>query len=235
MTKTSTRPKARVPAERAQRFIFAPRAGNPRLSREEQKAQRAQALLEAAWAMFCESGYEALTIEAVAERAGFSRQPVYTLFGDMQNLFYELQRRATIEVVDLLFTHLRPDASLRENLKQVAQVVAAELNSDKPAYGERLFIVAQTIALSRPEIAAKLQEQARWVIGEIARIIRRSPLAKGEVLRSEPEVIAAHLAAHINGLTTVQFQTGQRFASADDLAALFLYCAFKSPAPAAGK
>ncbi len=203
-----------------------PRTQPVRKSREEQKSERKEQLLEAAWALFCEGGYESLTIEQVADRAGYSRQPVYTLFGDLQNLFCELQTRATVQVVELLFKSLRPGLTLREALTKVAQVVATELNRDKPTSGERLFIVAQTIALSRPDIAARMQTQARWVIDEIARFIRRSPLAKGETLRSEPEVIAAHLAAHINGLTTVQFQTGKRYASAADLTDLFLFFAF---------
>jgi TetR/AcrR family transcriptional repressor of mexJK operon len=200
-----------------------------RLTREQKKTERAKALLDAAWAVFCEVGYEKLTIEEVADRAGYSRQPVYTLFGDKQNLFYELQSRSTIAVMDLLFAHLQPAASLRENLTKVAQVVAEQLNSNKPTYGERLYVVAQTIALSRPDIAAKLQAQARWVIDDIARLIRRSPLGRGEALRSAPEVIAAHLAAHINGLTTVQFQTGKRYASARDLTEIFLFLALARP------
>jgi AcrR family transcriptional regulator len=205
----------------------APRLLRRRLTREEQKAQRAQEILEAAWAVFCEKGYEALSIEDVAERAGYSRQPVYTLFGDKQNLFFELQSRATVEVVKLLFGDIRPGAGLRETLVKVAHATAEQLNQHKPTYGERLFVVAQIIAMSRPDIAAKLQEQARWVIDEIAAVIRRLRLAKGEELRGEPEVIATHLAAHINGLTTVQFQTGNRLTKVEDLVDTFLFLAFK--------
>ncbi|HVT37259.1 MAG TPA: TetR/AcrR family transcriptional regulator [Nevskiaceae bacterium] len=197
------------------------------MTREQKKAQRAQALLDAAWAAFCELGYEKLTIEDVADRAGYSRQPVYTLFGDKQNLIFELQSRATRQVVDLLFAHLRPGASLRENLTRVAQVVASELGSNHPTYGEQLFIVAQAIALNRPDIADKVRAQARWVIDDIARVIQRSPLARGEKLRSQPETIAAHLAAHINGLTTVQYQTGKRYASARELTEIFLFFALE--------
>lgn len=203
----------------------APSRTRNRLSRDEKKVERAKELLDAAWLAFCELGYEKLTIEDVADRAGYSRQPVYTLFGDKQNLIFELQSRATTEVMDLLFAHLRQGSDLRDNLARLAQIVAEQLSSRKPTHGEQLLIVAQTIALNRPDIAAKLQFQARWVIDEIARLIRRWPLAGGDALRSEPEVIAAHLAAHINGLTTVQYQTGQQFASAKDLEEIFLFLA----------
>lgn len=198
-------------------------------TRDEQKQERAKALLDAAWEVFCELGYEKLKIEDVADRAGYSRQPVYTLFGDKQTLFFELQTRATKQVMDLLFAYLQPGTSLRQLLTGLAQTVAAQLNSNKPTHGERLFIVSQIIALSRPDLAAKLQQQARRVIDEIARMIRLSPLAEGEALRSSPEVIATHLAAHINGLTTVQYQTGEHHVTADELRDLFLFFAFKNP------
>ena len=198
-------------------------------TREDMKRQRAEELLDAAWAVFCEIGYEKLTIEDVADRAGYSRQPVYTLFGDKQTLFFELQTRATKQVMDLLFAYLQPGVRLRELLGALAQTVAAQLNSNKPPHGEHLFIVSQTIAMSRPDLAAKLQHQARRVIDEIARMIRLSPLAEGEALRSSPEVIATHLAAQINGLTTVQYQTGERHVSAHELRDLFVFFAFKKP------
>jgi AcrR family transcriptional regulator len=228
MTSQTPRFRARPGQAQAGRPGGASRPVRRKLSREEQKTLRAQELLEAAWAMFCESGYEAVSIEAVAERAGYSRQPVYTLFGDKQNLFFELQSRATVEVVDLLFASLRPGASLREILVQVAGVVAEQLNSGKPTHGEQLFFVAQTIALSRPDIAAKLHEQARWVIEEMARIVGRSRLSEGEELRNPPEVIASQLAAYIHGLTTVQFLTGHRGTSAEDLAKIFFFLTFRS-------
>lgn len=217
------------PPEAKSRRSPPPLLKRARLSREEGKALRAEALLEAAWVLFCEVGYEKLSIELLADRAGYSRQPVYTLFGDKQNLFFELQSRATRDVIKLLFAPSRPGTPLRETLAKVAQKVAQQLNANKPTYGEQLYAVVQTIALNRPDIAAKLQAQALWTIEEIARLIRRAPLAPGEVLRSDPEVIAAHLAAQINGLTTVQYLTGRRYASAEDMEKLFMFLALENP------
>jgi TetR/AcrR family transcriptional repressor of mexJK operon len=205
------------------------RRTRPGPSREDMKRHRAEALLDAAWSLFCEVGYEKLTIEDVADRAGYSRQPVYTLFGDKQTLFFELQSRATRQVMELLFAYLQRGKALRELLGALAEAVAAELNSNKPTYGERLFIVSQTIALSRPDIAAKVQQQARRIIDEIARMIRLSPRAEGDALRGSPEVIATYLAAQINGLTTVQYQTGEHHVTAKELRELFLFFVFKTP------
>src|SRR3546814_16564274 len=61
-----------------------------RLSRGEQNARRSEELLEAAWTVFCDKGYESVTIDDVAAQAGYSRMPIYSLFGDKQSLFFAL-------------------------------------------------------------------------------------------------------------------------------------------------
>lgn len=207
----------------------AARTRKPRLNREQQKAERSQALLSAAWELFCEKGYEAVTIDAVAERAGYSRMPVYSLFGDKQNLFFELWRSTVGQLEQQLFSAIRPGVPLTRNLQRLAEAIAASGDKDPAANpGERLFFVVQTIALSRPDIAEQLERLARKVVDDVAAIVRDSTLAPGERLRGEPELIAAHLVAQINGLATVQFQTRHRYARGRELAAIFQAIALKA-------
>src|SRR5262245_38788860 len=129
------------------------RPARPRLTREQQKTARTQQLLEAAWALFCERGYEALTIDHVAEHAGYSRMPIYSLFGDKQNLFFELWRSAVGQLTVQLVGGLENGTPLRRNLEKLARIVAASSAGNQPRHGESLFFVVQTIALSRPDIA----------------------------------------------------------------------------------
>jgi AcrR family transcriptional regulator len=56
---------------------------NPRLPR----AQRRSQLIEVSRGVFAERGFEAATLEEIAERAGVSRPIVYGHFGDKQHLF----------------------------------------------------------------------------------------------------------------------------------------------------
>jgi AcrR family transcriptional regulator len=200
----------------------------PRLSREQQKAARMQDLLAAARVMFREKGYDAVTIDQVAEYAGCSRMPVYTLFGDRQNLFFELWRSATADLEQSLFTHFVPGTPLRRNLKQLAELLADSFDSEKPVNdSERLFFVVQTISLSRPDIAEKLSDLARKVIKDVAQRIEQSSLARGEKLRSDAETVASHLVSYINGMATVQYQTQAHFAKAKDLISIFNGMVFK--------
>lgn len=199
-----------------------------RLSREEGKAQRTQQLLEAARVMFMEKGYEAVTIDHVAEHAGYSRMPVYTLFGDKQNLFFELWRSATAQLTQGLVGHFKPGTPLRRNLKQLSDLLATSMaNPSADYFGERLFFVVQTIALSHPEVAAKLEKLAKGVVLDVAQAVRVSSLDKGESLRGDPETIASYLVAQINGMANVQFQTHGHYVKAKDLFPIFCAIVFK--------
>src|SRR6056297_167460 len=57
-----------------------PRCRVPRLTRAEQQARTVELLLDAAEHAFRSLGYHPVTVEAVAERAGFTRGAVYGNF-----------------------------------------------------------------------------------------------------------------------------------------------------------
>jgi AcrR family transcriptional regulator len=190
----------------------------PRLSREEKRVERLQDLLGAARVLFREKGYEAVSIDQVAARAGCSRMPVYTLFGDRHNLVFELWRSTVADLELGLVRHFVPGSSLRKNLSVLASLLADSFDAAAPARdSERLFFVVQTISQSRPDIAQKVARLARQVIKDVARFIEHSSLARGEALRAAPETVALHLVAYINGLASVQFQTRSRDVKAADL------------------
>ena len=66
-----------------------------RLSRAERQAQTRDDLLEAAARLFVERGFEGASIEAITERAGYTRGAFYSNFGSKAELFAELlQQRA---------------------------------------------------------------------------------------------------------------------------------------------
>jgi AcrR family transcriptional regulator len=195
----------------------------PRLKRGEQKVLRTQELLDAAWELFAEKGYDAITIDQVAEAAGYSRKPVYTLFGDKQSLFLALWVRLFGELVDLTVSLFEPGAPLRANLKRVADIAAERGREGAARKGEGLFFVVQTIALSREDVATRITDMFEDAITRLAKAIKASRLVGAEQLRGKPETIAAHLMAHINGLSLLQFQTGRNYMRAQDLLDLFVY------------
>jgi AcrR family transcriptional regulator len=175
----------------------------PRLSRAEQKTQRTETMLDAAWTLFCEKGYEGSTMDEVAEYAGVSRYPVYYAFGDKQNLFMELWKKQVGSVLATIEGRLKKGATLRVNLEGIAQWVVDEHTSN-PYRVDGLFYVVQTIGLSRPDIAEKLQAVSTDIVDHIAAIIASSKLERGQQLRASARTVAMHIVAFVNGLANMR-------------------------------
>lgn len=68
---------------------------------------------------------------------------------------------------------------------------------------------------------------AKGVIDDFAEIIRGSTLENGEQLRAKPETIAALIVGLLNGLSNVEFETGEQYVKAGDLATIFPSAAIK--------
>lgn len=62
----------------------------PRLTREESRQQTRTRLLEAAVQVFSRRGYQAATVDEIAEAAGYSKGAVYSNFSSKEELFLEL-------------------------------------------------------------------------------------------------------------------------------------------------
>ncbi len=63
--------------------------------RERQRQERGEAILQAAFSLIIEQGYEALTMEGLAERVGISRQTLYHHFASKE----EITLRAIVAMV----------------------------------------------------------------------------------------------------------------------------------------
>lgn len=197
---------------------------NQRLSRAEQKAQRTRHILDATWRLFCAKGYDAVSLDAVAEEAGYSRMPIYSLFGDKQALFFALWQDRSSGLAELFLRDTKPGAPLAKNLALLARNLFAS-NGRTPAdaiHENELFFAAQALCLNRPDLQAEMKALADTLISRFADMITASALDKGQVLRAAPDVVAQHILAQINGAATVQFQTGSPFIDAQSLGQIFL-------------
>jgi AcrR family transcriptional regulator len=193
----------------------------PRLSRAEQKTRRTETMLDAAWALFCEKGYEGSTMDEVAEYAGVSRYPVYYAFGDKQNLFMELWKKKVGSVLDTIEPHLKRGALLRINMEGLAQWVVDE-HATNPYAVDGLFYVVQTIGLSRPDIAEKLRGVSRSIVDYISGVIETSKLEPGQQLRAPARTVAAHVVAMVNGLSNMRSAADKVSVDKGDMTESFL-------------
>ena len=96
------------------------RPEEPQGLRERQKQARGEAILEAAFALIVEQGYDALTMEELAARVGISRQTLYHHFASRE----DIALRAVLTLMEEGIQAIQSfDSSLPpvERLKQVVR------------------------------------------------------------------------------------------------------------------
>lgn len=84
--------------------------------RERQRQARGEAILEAAFALIVEQGYDALTMEALAARVGISRQTLYHHFASREDIILRAVLTLTergIEAIQSLDAALPPARRLK--------------------------------------------------------------------------------------------------------------------------
>ena len=103
-------------------------AAAPRLSRAESQARTRQLLIEAAAEVFSERGFHRASVEAIAERAGFTRGAFYSNFASKEELFAELLQTTVYAAYRAMGEEqLASDGPLptaRESAKTLAQIQA---------------------------------------------------------------------------------------------------------------
>ena len=111
------------------------RAGKRRLSRQESKDLTRTRLLDAATAVFAERGFGDTSVEAICDRAGYTRGAFYSNFADKDEVVLELLERHS-----------------RESVREVASLLAS--NSDPSAFIKSLKV--------RGEQRQSSKENRRW-------------------------------------------------------------------------
>lgn len=103
------------------------RAASPGRPKDPEKRA---ALVEAAGTLFCEHGFDAVSVEAIAQAAGVSKLTVYSHFGDKEGLFTAaVEARCQQQMPQGLFEH-PIDLPLRDALTRIGQAFVALVFSD---------------------------------------------------------------------------------------------------------
>lgn len=154
--------------------VVAPR-GRPR------SAEADTAILDAAVELFCELGYDALSVEGVAARAGVGKATIYRRYPTK----IDLMMAASAHMAEGL---VAPAASgdLRTDLLAVAQSYLRMVTDSPIGRAIPMMIVAKT---SNPELA---REHERFVAARRATmtdLLRSSVEASGKSSSVDPEVL----------------------------------------------
>ncbi|MHC2999703.1 TetR/AcrR family transcriptional regulator [Microbacterium sp. HJ5] len=134
-----------------------------------------QKLLDAAAQVFAEVGLDAASVEAICERAGFTRGAFYSNFETKDELFLELVARVTRERVAGVrarVAELERDGAFaggRVNAFEIVQQ-AIDLSADD-RLGVLLMNEIRIHALRNPELAAAYLAQGEEMLESVAQII----------------------------------------------------------------
>jgi AcrR family transcriptional regulator len=163
-------------------------ATTPPTSRRRE-ATRAR-LLEAAAQVFAETGLDAASVEAVCERAGFTRGAFYSNFESKDELFLELcsaTARAQIAAVRERVTRVEAGDARAEASEVVAQVLEV-VGQDR--LGVLLLAEIRLRALRMPALATAYLAQDAEFTAAVAQIVSDIARAQGLRLRVDAEVAA---------------------------------------------
>ncbi|HEV7353901.1 MAG TPA: TetR/AcrR family transcriptional regulator [Brevundimonas sp.] len=111
-----------------------PRRGRPR------DASKDEAILVAAGELFMERGYEAASLDAVAQAAGVSKATIYSRFADKDALFRAVLDHECSSVVLPASFVPPPDASVRETLILIADQFIGLVLGDKAMAMHRIIV-----------------------------------------------------------------------------------------------
>lgn len=145
-------------------------------SGEEKEARRA-AILEAAREMIDESGFDGVTMSALAERAGLSKGTLYLYVRTKEELFLAL----FVEAMDTLVVRIESEAN-RNNLVKLMGRAPQEVTLFLPLLA-RLAAIIETNVADEPLFEAKrtMQRYGARVAAAIARITGAPPKRAGEI------------------------------------------------------
>lgn len=149
-----------------------------RLSREESRELTEQRLVEAAHKLIARRGLDAISVEDIAEAAGFSRGAFYSNFKSKNDLFFEVLRRDQ-ERNNAAFAIALDDAVPLEEIRARIREINAALFSDADsflAWTEARMLSARD-AKFRARVAGLIAQRRDFVMTIIAYLARRMKAA----------------------------------------------------------
>ena len=146
-----------------------------------------------------------MTLEEVAERAGFTRRPIYTLFGSKEQLALALFEAQTTQFTTDMLQAVQPGPTLEDTLRRLAEM-HTELTtgeSYRPMY--ELQTALNGVALHDEAVQQTIiefldKQDERWLAW-----LERACEATGQTFRAPPDQVAPLMGAGMTGLVTLGY------------------------------
>lgn len=152
------------------------RRGRPRSG---ERAAKRQAALDAALAELVEHGMEGMTMQAVARRAGSSKESLYTWFDNRQGLLAALIERQSEQVNAAVTAALDRPAQPRVTLTVIAENLLRLLVGDAS-------VALNRAAMTSTELAALLLQHGRFTTGPLIEAFLARLASEGHLRIEDP-------------------------------------------------
>jgi AcrR family transcriptional regulator len=178
--------------------------GATRLSQQERRASTRAALVEAAAALFAEHGYDAVSVDAVAEAAGRTSGAVYDHFASKQGLLLAVLDDGAHALVSLLSQEMESAPTLRDRLRAVSSEVIV-----RPSQKTRRLLMLEHEFVLRAQrdqgvadaVRARNRQARQRLAAGIARWVADGVLAADG---TSPEELAARIQTLVLGMELQQ-------------------------------
>ena len=175
--------------------------------RRVRKAEVRARILAAARELFASRGFDRVSLEQIAEAAGFSKGAVYSNFAGKDELFFELAESIVDERIDVLrrsaAARTDDDVPLVPRLSDLARRIGAELGAigrADPAW-QRLSLEFWLRGHGNPELHQRLTDKRRLLHARIAEVFQAETRAAGiELSGADAHTLALAVVALSNGL-----------------------------------
>ena len=165
------------------------------------KAQRRQAILEAAGTVFVRDGYERSRVDEIARRARVGKGTIYEHFGSKEDLFCSYLSHLARQNIDAVTQHARHENDPRKALGDLFRGLISSLEAMIPVIG--LYIEAWNLASTRKDLRKYVITTFRDLYtpfaDQVADLVRRGR-RHGQFAGHRPSDVASLMLATVDGL-----------------------------------
>ncbi|TVQ23743.1 MAG: TetR/AcrR family transcriptional regulator [Spirochaetaceae bacterium] len=174
-----------------------------RLTRDEAKAQTRRALLEAAAEQFARHGFNGVSIDAVAEAAGYTKGAVYAHFSNKDELYLALLDDHLSGEAPGATEQLESGASIESFAGDLEEALPGQIESTRD-WGSLTFEFILH-SMRDDSVRGRLAERFVRARDDYAASLEKRYAANGEDPPIEIEKLATALMAFENGLSMIGF------------------------------
>ncbi|MDB5648892.1 MAG: putative Transcriptional regulator TetR [Hyphomicrobiales bacterium] len=160
------------------------------------RACNREAIMIAAGDMFLNCGFAGTNLEAIAERAGVSRQTIYNGFASKDDLFHAICSDLVDEIIAPISRAVQDEADLRDSLVTIGENLLGTALRPKSLAIYRLVV---TEAARFPDLGRSLYATGPGrAVAELAAYFR-AEAARGRLRIEQPEMAAELFFGMLNG------------------------------------